>query len=188
MQSRIPPDDSTLPPTGKQPHASIADWEAEHGDGIIWKLERRGFTRDDAEDALQEAWGKVVQGAMPRATTPAGIRKWLLQIARHAAIDAIRKRKPEDTTWTESHESAVVSYGVDPFTELCQKEHAELIEAAMGRLSHKHITVICLYRESGKKSDVAKHLGISNSAAGKLVDRAIRQWIYHMKFLDDYGE
>jgi DNA-directed RNA polymerase specialized sigma24 family protein len=179
------------PLPAEQLDALIARWYAEHGDAIIWKLVHKDFTRDEAEDALQDAWWNVARylgkGAKLRATTPAGIRAWLQKIALRAAVDARQKIRLERGPWTEGHESGLVSNGVDPLTELCLREHVELDNAAMEMLSPKHKHVIRLYHKHSKRSEVAKCLGISCPAAGKLLDRAIGQYNRHMQSLGAYA-
>ena len=168
----------------------IAQWVREHSDAIIWILIRKGFTRDEAEDALQDAWRKVarylVKGATLRATTPAGVRAWLFKIALRMALESRRKIRLERGLWSEGYESTIASTGFDPLTELCRREDAELIESSLNMLSRKHANAIYLYRKLGKKSEVAKYLGISNSAAGKLLERAIGQYRLHLNTLNVY--
>ena len=71
--------------------ASISALVEEHGKWLMAFL--RGFcdTLDDAEDAFQEVWVRVMKvGANPRAA-----RAYLVKTARSVVIDRLRRKKPE---------------------------------------------------------------------------------------------
>ena len=72
-------------------NASISVLVEEHGKWLMAFLRGLCDTLDDAEDAFQEVWVRVMKvGADPRAA-----RAYLAKTARSVVIDHLRRKKPE---------------------------------------------------------------------------------------------
>ena len=72
-------------------NASISALVEEHGKWLMAFLRGLCDTLDDAEDAFQDVWVRVMKvGADPRAA-----RAYLATTARSVVIDCLRRKKPE---------------------------------------------------------------------------------------------
>ena len=170
---------SAHPPSREQLHALIEGWDAEHGEGIIRCLIRKGVPFHDAEDAKQEALRKAARylggGRMPRSA-----RGWLLTIARNAATDAHRKRDREGVSWAELDGAAVAGPAVDPLIELSRIELGAAMRAAIEKLPSKQYEVVQGFYKGQKKSEIAECLEISDTAVGRLLGRALNKLREHL--------
>ena len=73
-------------------NASISALVEEHGKWLMAFLRGLCDALDDAEDAFQEVWVRVIRG---RAGAPRTPRAYLAKTARSVVIDRLRRKKPE---------------------------------------------------------------------------------------------
>lgn len=83
---------------GPQPDSDakrhMAEIHAEHARSVqYFLLGLTGGDWNDAEDMLQETMLRTWRHIDSVPTSHTGLRRWLLTVARHTAIDAIRRRK-----------------------------------------------------------------------------------------------
>jgi RNA polymerase sigma factor (sigma-70 family) len=99
-------------------------------------------------------------------------RAWLFGIARNAALDELRRRRrqaalagePEDTT----------AAGADDHAEVALRRTA--VAAALGRLPAREREVVGLKFHAGlRNAEIARVLGISETAAGTLLYRTMEK-------------
>jgi RNA polymerase sigma factor (sigma-70 family) len=77
---------------------------------VLASLLRSGSTREDAEDVLQEVVLKLMRARL-ESYAPEDVLPWCLRVARNAAIDLHRRRRPAQP-WDDSLHS-VPATGVD---------------------------------------------------------------------------
>ncbi|MHC4716980.1 MAG: RNA polymerase sigma factor [Planctomycetota bacterium] len=115
----------------------------------------------DAEDAMQEALLKAIRN-LPSLRDPAKARPWLMQIARRACVDRIRRRRPDGPMPDQLAAPADAEPG-----------RFESLRAAIARLTEDQREVVMLYYMDGRNSaSVAETLGISPSAVRRRLVRA----------------
>lgn len=120
--------------------------------------------RDEAWDVAQEAFVKAHQ-SLSRFEGQSAFYTWLYRIAYNVSIDHIRdrgrRRAPRDEP-EAVHERSVGAGPEHPETARSRRELAEVLKAAMARLSEKHRAIIVLREVEGLSyEEMAEVLGIS---------------------------
>lgn len=85
-------------------HEEWAEFCEIYGPTLLGWLSRRGLTHDEAQDVCQQIWIKVLT-AVERFDddgAPASFRRWLMRLARNAAIDCCRERARHPSTGERS--------------------------------------------------------------------------------------
>lgn len=137
----------------------------------------RMAVRDNVHDA--ESVADVVQDAFARAFSrleslrePERFRPWLLQIARHAAIDHRRARRRvsfDDNADTDD----LIDDGVTPAQQVELTDLASLVNGCVAGLSPRDSTAITMVTRLGLgPTEIGVALGVSTGAAKVLVHRA----------------
>jgi len=133
-------------------------------DELIAMRERRLFyyvrrlvgREDDAWDVLQETWLHVVRG-IGSLREPRGFPKWLYTIARNVAMSRLRRRYADEAHLAEPENLGEIDAPVETFT----LEDAELVHAALGKLSLAHRDVLTLhFMEDLTIEEIAEVLGV----------------------------
>ena len=122
--------------------------------------------RADAEDALQDTMLQIVRyarsyraGSSPRA--------WILTLARHRAIDIVRRRRP--TVPMEDERLAALP---DPQSGVEGEAVLSLLDAL--RTEDRQLVILRLYDELSY-AEIAHVMGISVAAAEKRYQRALKR-------------
>src|SRR5262245_35292400 len=118
------------------------------------------IVRDEtvAEDLLGEVFLDVWRQA-GKFEARASVSTWLLAIARHKALSAMRRRV--DAALDDEIIAKVADPADDPETALCNKDREELLRRSLARLSLEHGEVIDLVYYHGKSvAEVADIIGI----------------------------
>lgn len=94
---------------------------------------------DDATDAVQDAFVKVLNkpGAYNANTGP--LTPWFLRVVRNHCIDLIRRRRPEDTDGPELRDP-----GPGPESSLESEQRNRLLKQALAALSSEQRQIIVL--------------------------------------------
>lgn len=128
--------------------------------------------RAAAEDITALAFERAYRRRMTFDRRRGEERAWLFGIARNAALDELRRRKrlaaltidPEDVSETEDDEGAEVAL------------RRTAVRAAMAELAPRDREVIALKFHAGlRNTELAKVLGVSETAAGTLLYRAMEK-------------
>ena len=128
--------------------------------------------RAAAEDVTALAFERAYRRRMTFDRRRGEERAWLFGIARNAALDELRRRKrlasltvdPEDVSEAEDDDGAEVAL------------RRTAVRAAMAQLAPRDREVIALKFHAGlRNADLAKVLGVSETAAGTLLYRAMEK-------------
>lgn len=122
--------------------------------GLIRRIQRdRGL----AEDVLQEVYMRIWQVAgayKPEAGPP---MPWLVTIARHRAIDSVRRKTEVQGPELESGEDWVARL-IDPHDEALALQDRDALSACLGRLEPLHRDCVVLaYCEGRSREELARH-------------------------------
>jgi RNA polymerase sigma factor (sigma-70 family) len=162
----------TLPRTASRSRPGL-DFEALYRDArdelyayVATLLRDRAAAEDVTALAFERAYRKQDRFEPDKGSE----RAWLFGIARHAALDELRRRKRHATLAADPPDPH--AGGPDDVAETAQ-QRADL-HAALGRLSARDREVVALRFHAGlETAEVADVLGISRSNAATLLHRAI---------------
>ena len=99
-------------------------------------------------------------------------RGWLFGIARNAALDELRRRRRVATLWSEP--GAEDELSVDDGAEVSLRRTA--VRAALAALPAREREIVALKFHAGlRNTEIAGVLGVSESAAGTLLYRAMQK-------------
>ncbi|MCJ2072235.1 sigma-70 family RNA polymerase sigma factor [Methylobacterium sp. J-030] len=122
--------------------------------GLILRIQR---DRSLAEDVLQDVYMRIWQAAgayRPEAGPP---MPWLVTIARHRAIDSVRRKTEVQGPELESGEDWVARL-IDPRDEAAAFQNREALVACLGRLEPLHRDCVVLaYCEGRSREELASH-------------------------------
>ena len=153
---------------------ATARFVAEYADGVYAYVRHRLAPRADAvEDVVQDVFVAALDG-LPRFTGAAGLRAWLLGIARHKVEDYYRRqlRAPEslDTDPGEAEAAA----GMPPMDEAIDRERLEARTHRVLRRMPEAYGVVLLWRywENRSVREMAEATGKTEKAIEHLLARA----------------
>ncbi len=125
------------------------------------------ITRDPAlaEDAAQEAFLRAFR-ALPRYRPEGSFRAWVRTIATRAAIDLLRRRRPE----------AAISVIAPPVARETSRDDADLLVAALAALAPIDREILIAREVEGAADrEIARRLGLSVTGLRVRVHRARRK-------------
>lgn len=115
-----------------------------YADGIFKRTYHILKSQEDAEDAMQETWMKVIQNIeVLRGKSDRVIKAYIMKIAKNEAITIIRKRK-KDTEILCTVEGADIASEDDLF-ELCEKNDISEIVKCFAELDDIYRDVLSFY-------------------------------------------
>jgi RNA polymerase sigma factor (sigma-70 family) len=132
---------------------------AEHRAEVLRFLRRR-IGSERAEDAFQETFLRALQ-AYPRLDHDEHLRAWVLTIARHVAIDVLRRSRPAA--------DAVETGAVDE-----RPAYEELAELTDGLPRKERAAVVLRYGYDLSYDQIAAALGSSPAAARQAASTGVR--------------
>jgi RNA polymerase sigma-70 factor (ECF subfamily) len=95
--------------------------------------------REEAEDLTQEVFIKVFQTLRSYDAAQGAFSTWLNRVARNHLVDHYRRTKKDRVTSSLEDELATVeekpSHGTEPTAEVEAREHKELLQAGLDKLS-----------------------------------------------------
>ena len=158
---------------------AFGDLVRRHQDGVFRFVFRMVGSRDQAMDLTQDSFLKAWQ-ALPGWRPEARFRTWLLQIARNASLDVLRRRPLADfVPIDEAFE--LPGPGPSPESQAAAKQDLRLLDAALRRLQTDHREVLLLreleglsYEEIAAVLDVAE--GTVKSRLGRARAALLQAW------------
>lgn len=151
----------------------IERWFHQYGNDVYNYLAY--FTgRRDVEDLVQEVFTKALR-ALSGYEGRARPKTWLLAIARHAAIDYMRRQKLMD--WVpENVLGFLTSNERTPEKEVVLKEQLQEVYQAMNQLKRTYREVLILRMIEGiSTQETAEVLGWSEAKVSTTLHRAIKE-------------
>lgn len=130
----------------------------------------------DAEDLTVTAFEKALRAWDRRPAVEAELRPWLFRIATNSCLDELRKRqrvqwRPWEAFMSIFHPSQVAPD--DPEREVIRSERADLVQAALARLSPRDRAALVMRECYGlSNEEVGKALGTTRDGAKMTLFRA----------------
>jgi len=123
----------------------------------------------EAEDIVQDTFLKLHQG---RTRDAENVPAWLMTVARNAARDRLRRRKPQAA---EEEFHALPDDGATrPGVELQRREYNARLRRALGALPEEHRTALTLrYIEGLDYRSIAQEMGVTDGALRGMLGRAL---------------
>lgn len=133
---------------------------------------------DGVEDLVQETWLRVLErGASYDGRSR--FEPWLFTIARHLAMDEMRKRRTvsldshEDTNWPAKSASTIASTA-SPFALAAQTEDAERLAHCLGKLEPVYREALILrFQEHLSMKEIAEVAGAPVSTIAARIYRSL---------------
>ena len=170
-----PPTAPETPPSGAQ---TFDRWFAEHvhtHDQSLKAWLRASFPAiRDVDDIAQESYLRIWKARL--AHPIASAKSFLFRVARHLAIDAVRRRQ---TSATESvvdwEQLAALENQSNPADRLCYDERIELLAAAFVNLPSRCREIMTLRKLRGVPNNtIAAQLHISEGTVENQIARGIK--------------
>ena len=145
---------------------------------VVFRVAARIVGRDTAEDVSQDAFLRAFH-RLHRFRGDAPFRAWLLQIAHHAAIDAVRRGRVEVEDADAAEDAPEPDAQRLPAERLERRERAERLEIKLRRLRYEHRAVLVLRDLEGlsyeqiavaTETPVGTVKGRLHRARGELID------------------
>ena len=106
-------------------------------------------SEDVAQEAFLTAWRKIQD-----LRQPAQLKPWLIQIARHAALGQLRRRKGSEELHDDLPDQAPL-----PDESAASCEEAILVETALAKLPENYrVPLVLFYRQDQSVADALKRL------------------------------
>ncbi|MCM5703880.1 sigma-70 family RNA polymerase sigma factor [Larsenimonas salina] len=131
--------------------------------------------RGSADDVLQEAYVKIWQQAAVFDTTRASPITWMVAIARHLAIDELR-RQPRGVRESEDVLEHAPDEGLSAQEVLHQEQNARRLHQCLNTLEENRQDMIRLaYLEGWSRADLATHFDQPVNTVKTWLHRALKQ-------------
>jgi RNA polymerase sigma-70 factor, ECF subfamily len=143
------------------------------------------FLRDSAmaEEVVADTMLAVWQGAGQCAHT-SRVSTWIFGIARHKALDAVRRYVRRQQDLELDHTADLPQHGPNAIDRIHREQVATLTQEAMSRLSQEHREILRLvYDEELPYEDIASLLSIPSNTVKTRVFYAKRQLKRHLSNL-----
>lgn len=143
--------------------------------------------QETAEDLFQETWVRVLEkGHQYNAQWK--FETWLFTIARHLAIDLLRRRQPQsleallESGEPEKPMELKAPEGATPFDTTAQSEEARRLASLLGRLPAVYREVLVLrFQEELELSEIASVVGTPLSTVKSRLYRGLEALREHLE-------
>ena len=131
-------------------HSLEARLKAHHEAAFQWALFCCGGAREDAEEALQEAYLRALDGRACFAGR-ARFQTWLFALIRRVASEQRRQLYRRVYRWCQRRETQPAALEPSPERRYLDGERAALLDRALGRLSARQrslIELVCYHEHT----------------------------------------
>lgn len=141
--------------------------------GVYRYLAARVGRRDEAADLTQTVFLRAFRSLSSYRSTRAPFSAWLFRIARNAAIDSLRRRRPSVSLDSLS-DVLIAASGESPETLAERRERMERLRGLVASLdSNKRELLILRFAGDLTVREIAKVVGKSEAATQKQLTRTI---------------
>ena len=145
-----------------------------HG-GRLYRLANRLLCDGhEAEEAVQESFARLWQGAPGWTSRGGGVAAWLHRVTTNACFDRLRKARPlaENDSFADAEDKSA-----GPDRQAAMRGLELSMELALARLPHRHRAALVLcYLEGMSNALAAQVLGLHLKAMESLLFRARRNF------------
>lgn len=131
-------------------------------------LGRRTANRDDAEDAAQEAFVRLLDA------NPRNPRAWLYAVASNLARDRTRRVRRQ-ASLLRAH--GIADQSVDPDIDLVRAERRRSVQVVLAMLPPRDQHLLLLHHGGASYREIAATLGVAPGSVGSLLTRAHRRFL-----------
>lgn len=153
--------------------AAFTELMASREKRVYYTCLRMMASPEDAKDCAQEAMLKAFR-ALPDYQATASLDTWLYRICVNVCLDALRKRKPQDSidkmqeTGYEPEDN-----GLSPYASLEKKERQEALKKAIAQLPEDLRTALVLYNLQNRSyEEIANITGVAMGTVKSRISRA----------------
>ena len=164
----MPSDEELMSAAAEGDMGAFEELVLRHQDGAINVAFRLLSDEDQARDAAQEAFLRVLDAA-PRYRPTAAFRTYLYRVLTRLCIDQYRRRTPQQ----HPDPAGILSEDAGPPEALLQRERAEQVRAAIQELPpRQRIAIVLRHYEGLPYEEIAGAMGASVRAVDALLSRA----------------
>jgi RNA polymerase sigma factor (sigma-70 family) len=158
-----------------------------HFERLLKLLRRKGRSREDAEDLIQEAMLRLhVYGQASPVVDEAA---FLRQAVRNLSIDQYRRGHAESRRSVSIDEvdapSPLITRLATPEETLENQQRLHNIGALLDRVSRRTRDIYFAHRAGYSYAEIADHMGISNITIKRHIERALLTIMEHVQVDDD---
>jgi RNA polymerase sigma-70 factor (ECF subfamily) len=152
--------------------ATFAALYASHKSAVYRYLRSRTTSDDEAADRTATTFEHAFV-ALDRLRPDGSALAWLLRIARNAAIDDARRRRPADALDDLSEADQPIARETPEEAYLAAERAAELRELVRGLPEVQRDAIALRYASGLSASEIGQVIGKSEAASQKLIQRAL---------------
>src|SRR5215469_5737390 len=132
-----------------------------------------GIRPPQAQEATQEVFLRLY-ATMRKGETIRNPRAWIFRVAHNYGLK-IRARQDSELPFDPELDSSLIACTVDPETEMVERERLARFHRAVQNLSDQQRRCLFLRMEGLRYPEIAAALGISASAVGEFLRRAMNR-------------
>ena len=144
----------------------------EHREALLRYVTRLTGDRDEAADAVQEAFLRLV--SQPPAHD-GNLRAWLFTVATNVVRDGWKRRQSTLRLVHTPERAPMGSQPVDPHTQLEEEERRLLVCRVLDKLSLKERTLLLMREEGFSHKEIAEAIDTTTKSVGTMIARALRK-------------
>jgi RNA polymerase sigma-70 factor, ECF subfamily len=156
---------------GETSEALVGRLYEESRNNVYYYLLTLGLGPAQAQEAAQEVFLRLY-ATLRKGEAVLKPRAWIFRVAHNLGLK-LRAREGQETPFEADAGERVASSRPDPESELLERERTMRLKDAMGSLSEQQRRCLYLRLEGLKYPEIGSALGISASAVGEFLRRAM---------------
>ena len=144
----------------------------EHHDALLRYLIRYTGDRDQAADAVQEAFLRLVQ--QPPASS-ANLRAWLFTVATNVVRDGWKREQHARRLAERPDLAPSATPAPDPAAAVERDERQAAVRRMLAKLSETERVVLLMREEGFRHREIADAVGTTTKSVGTMIARALRK-------------